>query len=275
MNRLFVAYKPPFISSNSYLNTLKKRYRVRRAGFSGILDPFASGTLVVAFGHYTKLFRFLKKYPKRYRATLWLGAESGSLDIERVERVRELPPFPEERVRKVVQGFQGEFTYLPPLYSAKKVGGERAYRIAQRGGELSLSPVTSHIFQIRLLSYRHPFLSFEADVSEGTYIRSLGEAIARELGVPGSLSSLERVREGDFIYQGEIPLDPLDYLVSSPNRTSLAPEQIKAGRKIGIEDLEVREEGLYHLVFDTFFTIIEVKGGEVRYLLNLIPRSFR
>ena len=84
MNRLFVIDKPKNISSNFYLKRIKWKYKVKKAGFSGTLDPFANGCLITAFGQYTKLFRFLKKTPKIYRATLWLGADSETLDIEKI-----------------------------------------------------------------------------------------------------------------------------------------------------------------------------------------------
>ena len=85
MNRLFVVKKPVFISSNSYLKKIKWKYKNKKAGFSGTLDPFACGCLIVAFGQYPKLFRYLKKTPKTYRTTIWLDVLSDSLDIENIE----------------------------------------------------------------------------------------------------------------------------------------------------------------------------------------------
>ncbi len=273
MNRLFVAYKPPFIGSNTFLHRLKKRYKVKKAGFSGTLDPFACGVLIIAFGSYTKLFRFLKKSPKTYRATLWLGAKSPTLDIEKITSIQTLPKFDEKKVQACLKSFQGTFRYTPPLFSAKKIGGKRAYELAHQGKSIELSQVTSTIYDIRLIAYRHPFVTFEAKVSEGTYIRSLGEAIAKALGVEGSLSYLERLKEGAFIYEGEKPLNPIDYLATTPNETTLSPDKIAMGRKIPLSSLLLQDEGVYHLLFEEFFTIIEVKGGQVHYLLNRIPRS--
>ncbi len=83
-SRLFVVKKPPFISSTKYANRVKRRYNFKSIGFSGTLDPFAIGTLIVATGKFTKLFQYLKKSPKRYRATLWFGAKSSSLDLENI-----------------------------------------------------------------------------------------------------------------------------------------------------------------------------------------------
>jgi len=87
VNRLFVAYKPSGISSNFFLSRLKRKYKNKKAGFTGTLDPFAKGVLIVGFGSHTKLFRFLNKTPKSYRATLWLGAHSDSLDTEMIDSV--------------------------------------------------------------------------------------------------------------------------------------------------------------------------------------------
>ena len=95
MNCIFVAKKPLFISSNAYLSQLKRRDKVRKAGFSGILDPFACGTLIVAYGGYTRLFKFLDKNPKVYQATLWLGLESDTLDIEGIKKIHSIQKFKE------------------------------------------------------------------------------------------------------------------------------------------------------------------------------------
>ncbi len=270
MNRLFVAYKPIFISSNHFLQRIKRRYRVKKAGFSGTLDPFACGTLIIAFGAYTKLFPYLAKYPKTYVATLWLGARSPSLDIERIESITEVPKLPIQKIRQTLSNLQGQITYTPPKFSAKKIGGKRAYTMVDE--DITLPQVTSIIYSIRLLRYAHPFVTFEATASEGTYIRSLGAIIAERLGTQGALSYLERTREGRFVYENERPLDPLDYLISRPNSTSLDAEAIKHGKKLRLQDLAIQEDGLYHLVFDAFFTIIEIKDGTVHYRLNNIPR---
>ena len=271
MNRLFVAHKPPFISSNDFLFRIKKKYHVKKAGFSGTLDPFACGTLIVAFGAYTKLFRFLKKYPKRYRATLWLGARSESLDIENITSISFVQQFSLAYIQEVVKSFQGDFTYTPPKFSAKKIGGMRAYKLAAQNIETPLAKITSHIYSIRLINYNHPFITFEADVSEGTYIRSLGEHIAKKLGVVGTLSYLERLREGAFVYENEKELNPLEYLITTQNFTTLSCQELWYGKKLSIDTLTIQKDGIYHIVCPDFFTIIEIKEQTVHYLLNQIP----
>ncbi|WP_456323675.1 tRNA pseudouridine(55) synthase TruB [Hydrogenimonas sp.] len=270
-NRLFVAKKPMFIGSNTFLSQIKRRYKVKKAGFSGTLDPFACGVLIIAFGQYTKLFRFLKKTPKTYRAVLWLGAISETLDIEKVERIEDIPPLDEAKVREAVESFVGDYDYVPPRYSAKKIEGRRAYEMAREGEKIEMKPCRSRIDAIRYLHYRHPFVTFEADVSEGTYIRSLGESIAKKLGCDGALSYLERLREGKFVYENEKALNPLDYLEPPLNHYLKDPQDLMLGKKLRKSDFSIQEKGEYTIVFDDCFAIVSIDEGErVRYLLNKV-----
>ncbi len=268
-DRLFVAWKPEGIGSNRFLAQIKRRYGVRKAGFSGTLDPFAKGVLIIAFGKYTKLFRFLAKAPKTYRATLWLGAGSETLDIEKVHTVKTLPPFDETRVIEAVASLKGEIHYLPPRYSAKKIDGRRAYELAREGDErFKMKMVTSTIYDIRLLHYRHPFVTFKVTVSEGGYVRSFGEIIAQRLGTTGALTMLERMREGRFHYEAERPLNPLAYLDLPENRYLGDLHDIELGRKLSVTDFQKRDEGVYVVKCANMFAIVEIREGLVHYLLN-------
>lgn len=107
MNKLFVAYKPSGITSNLFLSRLKRKYDNKKAGFTGTLDPFAKGVLIIGMGSHTKLFRFLDKTPKTYRATLWLGAHSDSLDTEMIDKVEEIPDLALATVEKIVKSLEG------------------------------------------------------------------------------------------------------------------------------------------------------------------------
>jgi tRNA pseudouridine55 synthase len=272
MNRLFVVDKPIFVSSNRYMNVIKRRYNVKKVGFSGTLDPFATGCLIVATGQYTKLLPYLKKTPKTYRATLWLGASSPSLDIENVLSVKPVEPLKETLVRDAIASLRGEITYLPPKYSAKKIDGKRAYDLAREGKEVTLKTVTSTVYAITLLHYNHPFVTFEATVSEGTYIRSLGAIIAEKLGIEATLSALRRLREGDFAPNGEKPIDPFLHLALPRNRYEGKSDYLEAGKKLSISYFERKENGMYLVETDRYFSIIEIADGTVRYKLNRIEK---
>ena len=271
MNRLFVAYKPSGIGSNLFLSKLKRKYNNKKAGFTGTLDPFAKGVLIIGMGSHTKLFRFLDKTPKTYRATLWLGAQSDSLDTEMISSVEELPEFSIGEVENTVKSLEGELEYEPPIFSAKRIDGQRAYDLARAGKEVVLNKINSTIYESTLIHYRHPFVTFEATVSEGTYIRSLGKIIAQRLDVSyGSLSALERLNEGSFVYDGEKALDIKKSLNIPLNVYTGDFENLKYGRVLALEDLRVQENGTYWLDNGDNISIITIDKRTVRYELGRI-----
>ena len=272
MNRLFVVNKPIFRTSNGYMGYVKRKYKTKKVGFSGTLDPFATGCLIVATGQYTKLFQYLAKTPKTYQATLWLGANSCSLDIENVDSIQEVPCFEEKTIKEALASLQGELSYYPPKFSAKRVDGKRAYALAREGKEVTLKRVTSTIYTIRLLHYTHPFVHFEATVSEGTYIRSLGALLADTLGVDATLSSLHRVHEGQFYYEDEKALNPFTHLSIPLNYFNAEEEQIELGKKLNMDDFEIKEDGTYLIETSGFYSIVEITGEEVHYRLNRLAK---
>jgi tRNA pseudouridine55 synthase len=271
MNRLFVAYKPSGLSSNQFLRRLKRKYGVKKAGYSGTLDPFAKGALIVAFGKYTSLFRFLDKTPKTYRATLWLGAHSDTLDIEGVERIDEVAPLPPEQVRDAVESLKGELSYPPPIFSAKRINGRRAYDLAREGKPVELETIRSTVYAVRMLHYCHPFVTFEATVSEGTYIRSLGRLVCERLGLEGgALSMLERLREGRFVFDDERPLDIKTAITMPKNRFLGDPQTVLLGQKLSREDFECRKDGAYWIDNGQSISIFSFDEEGVHYLLNKV-----
>ena len=272
MNRLFVVNKPIFRTSNGYMGYVKRKYNTKKVGFSGTLDPFATGCLIVATGQYTKLFQYLNKTPKSYKATLWLGANSPSLDIEKVDSIKEVAPFPQEKIEEVLLSLKGELTYYPPKFCAKKINGKRAYELARAGEEVELKTITSTIHDIKLINYNHPFVHFEAKVSEGTYIRSLGSLIVDKLGVDGTLSSLHRIHEGQFYYDDEKALNPFTYLALPSNIYTGEEEYLELGKKLSVAYFETKEDGVYLIETSNFFSIIEILDEEVKYKFNRIPK---
>jgi len=269
-NMLFVANKPVFISSNKFLNSLKKKYGIKKMGFSGTLDPFACGCLIIASGQYTKLFRFLKKTPKTYTATLMLGAFSPSLDIEKIENITQTPAFEKEHIKNILKEFTGRQTQLPPKYSAKKINGQRAYSLTENGDVYLEKEIEIEVFDIKLINYSHPFITFKASVSEGTYIRSLGFDIAARLGTTGALTYLERLNEGKFHYECEKPLNPLEYLDVEQNEYLSDTENLLLGKKLDIKDFKIQKNGQYFVKYGKYFAIIEITGQKISYILNRI-----
>ena len=272
MNRLFVVNKPIFRTSNGYMGYVKRKYNTKKVGFSGTLDPFATGCLIVATGQYTKLFQYLNKTPKSYKATLWLGANSPSLDIEQIDSLKEVTYFPQEEIENILLSLKGTLTYYPPKFCAKKINGKRAYELAREGKEVELKTITSTIYDIKLINYNHPFIHFEAKVSEGTYIRSLGALIADKLGVEGTLSSLHRIHEGQFYFDNEKALNPFTHLAIPSNTYTGEEAYMELGKKLSIDYFETKENGVYLIETTQFFSIIEIIEKTVKYRFNRIPK---
>lgn len=270
LNKLIVVKKPIYVSSNSYLNRIKRKYKNKKAGFSGTLDPFARGCLIVAFGQYSKLFKYLKKTPKTYKAVLWLGATSESLDLENILDVKEANKLDINDIKKNIASLVGDIIYTPPKFSAKKIDGKRAYDLAREGKEVKMKESKMTIVDTKFISYSHPFITFESSVSEGSYIRSLAQILAQRLDCVGTLSYLERINEGEFFYENEKDLNPLDYLDLERNIYTGTKEWLFDGKKISIDYLENKKNGSYMIVFDDFFSIVEIKDNEVLYLLNKV-----
>ena len=271
MNTLFVTNKPFGISSNNFLGKIKRKYNIKKAGFSGTLDPFATGVLIVAFGQYTKLFRFLDKKKKSYRATLWLGASSPTLDTEKIEEVVQIKPFSDSILKIIENSMNGDIEYLPPKYSAKKIDGKRSYILARENKEFMQKMIKSTIFDFKILHYMHPFLTFEITISEGGYVRSMGQIIANKFGFDGCLSALERLSEGSFIYENEKKLNPLDFIKVEENEYLGDIEDIRLGRKIYKNNFLKKKSGLYKIVQDDEISLIEFSEEQrVKYILNKV-----
>jgi len=271
LNRLFVVNKPIFISSNFYLNRIKRKYKNKKAGFSGTLDPFACGCLIVAFGQYSKLFRYLKKTPKSYRTTIFLGAQSDSLDIENITDVSvKCEVLSVKKIEEELQGLVGTLEYLPPKYSAKRINGQRAYDLARDGVGFELKKITSSVYDVKFLSYCHPFITFDITVSEGSYIRSIAQILLEKLGSFGTLSYLERLHEGEFFFNEEKALNPLEYLDLPTNNYTGTKEWFDLGKKLDINYFEEKQDGEYLIIFDTFFAVVEIKHKQVKYILNKV-----
>jgi len=272
MNRLFVVNKPIFISSNNYMSRIKRKYGTKKVGFSGTLDPFATGCLIVATGSYTKLFQYLEKTPKSYRATMWLGAVSDSLDIENVHTIEDVAKLELEDIKQALNSMLGEQSYYPPKYSAKKINGKKAYDLARENKEVKLKQITSTIYKINLINYNHPFITFTIKVSEGAYIRSIAQLIAKKLGVNATLSALHRINEGKFFYQNEKPLNPFEYLKIPTNQFLQDEKILELGKKIDSSYFKNQKDGIYLIETKNFYSIVEIIEGQVKYRLNRIAK---
>ena len=128
------------------------------------------------------------------------------------------------------------------------------------------------VFDIEILSYMHPFLSFKISVSEGSYIRSYAQILAKKLGVTASLSALKRESEGNFRFENEKFLNPLNFISLPKNQYFGNKNDILFGKKIEISKLKIQKNGLYLINFDDFFSIIEIENQILKYKLNKVEK---
>lgn len=176
----------------------QKRKKVK-VGHTGTLDPFATGLLVLLIGKGTKRANEFLKLDKEYLATVRLGATSTTGDIEGEITEQEVITPPErEQVEKAVRGFVGEIEQKVPVYSAVKINGQRAYKLAREGKQVEMPTRKVKVYELEILRYEWPELVIRAKVSSGTYIRALGEDIGKALGVGGYLTALRRTQVGEY-----------------------------------------------------------------------------
>ena len=187
-----------------------------KVGHAGTLDPFATGLLIVAVGREnTKKIDEFKALPKTYIATLRLGATSDTFDstgdITISAQSSTLKKITKKQIQTVLSSFLGRQLQLPPMYSAKKVAGQRLYSLARQGIVIERQPSEITIFDMKLLDYSCPNLTIEVQCSTGTYIRTLAEDIGQKLNVGAYCQELRRTKIGQYIVEDAIKIADLKH----------------------------------------------------------------
>jgi len=191
--------KPPDWTSHDVVAYIRKLTGARKVGHAGTLDPLATGLLIIGIGRATKELGRILGLEKEYEAVIRLGARSDTDDrTGRIETADVRRKTSEHDVRTALEKFVGAIEQLPPIYSAKKVGGKKMYELARRGIEPPRKPVRVIVHQIEMLSYQWPLAKIRARVSSGTYIRALARDIGETLGVGGLLEELVRTFIGPY-----------------------------------------------------------------------------
>lgn len=173
--------------------------RKLKVGHAGTLDPLATGVLVVCTGKATKRIEELQSGTKEYFATIRLGATTPSYDLEKpIDATYPTAHITRQMVEEALKNFQGTIEQIPPSFSACKVNGKRAYKIARKGNDVELKPKTLQIDCIELLDCSLPDITIRIVCGKGTYIRALARDIGRALDSGGHLTALRRTRVGDI-----------------------------------------------------------------------------
>jgi len=200
INKIFAVYKPKGPTSHDIVDEIRKITSEKRVGHAGTLDPLARGVLVVGVGREaTKKLGEVVKKEKEYIAEIKFGEESSTDDEEGEKKAWSVGKTPRlDEVGEAVKSFRGFIAQTPPIYSAIKIGGQKAYELARENIKIELKPREIEIKEIEILDYEWPFLKIRVVTGPGVYIRALARDIGRELGVGGYLVDLERTRVGDF-----------------------------------------------------------------------------
>jgi len=212
--------KPVGISSAKALYRVRRITKVRKSGHSGALDPAASGVLVLCLGRATKLTEQIMNQPKLYRASARLDVTSETFDAEKPlvpVPIRSIPD--EHAVRAAAATLEGHILQTPPAYSAVKVGGRPAYKLAARNQPVQLKPRRVVVYWIHVHAFEWPRLEFEICCGRGTYVRAIIRDWGQRLGVGGCLTTLTRTAVGPFTIGQSIGLteladrDPAEYIL--------------------------------------------------------------
>ena len=238
MNGLLVLDKPAGLTSHDVVDVVRRATGERSVGHLGTLDPMATGVLPLLLGKYTRLAQFFATSDKSYTGTIRFGFATDTFDIEGTPAADPRPlPHALPELRTLAARFRGEMQQTPPVFSAKKIGGVPAHKLARAGKPVEVKPARIVIHRFELLSLEGPSptevsAQFEIHVSAGGYVRSVAHELGQLAGCGAHLSTLRRTQAGPFTLAQSITLDDLKALAASsaaieqrlPHPRTLLPE---------------------------------------------------
>ncbi len=238
--------KPKDIGSTQCVSKIKWLYQAAKAGHAGTLDPLASGMLPIALGEATRTVPYVMDGQKSYRFTVTWGAETNTDDTEG-EAVKTSDNRPDENaIKAILPNYTGEVEQIPPAFSAIKINGERAYKLARDGEEVEIASRIVEIERLELVSTTADTAVFEVLCGKGTYVRALARDFGRDLECFGHVSELRRVSVGPFNEEDLISLDAL--VEMEGNLDALDAEVFATGIALkGVAEIAVTGEQVHRL----------------------------
>ena len=212
MDGLLVINKPQNWTSFDVVAKIRNKLNVKKVGHTGTLDPMATGVLVLCLGKATKLAQQITDTNKEYIAEITFGATSTTDDADGEisnlkSQISNITSPGLEKIMQALKKFTGSIMQVPPNFSAKKIKGQRAYKLAREGKEVKLEPREVTINEIEILDYKWPILSLRIACGKGTYIRSIARDLGQELGVGGYLTALQRTKVGQYTIDQSISIE--------------------------------------------------------------------
>jgi tRNA pseudouridine 55 synthase len=207
VNGIIIIDKPSGKTSYDIVEDVKKTLCARKVGHTGTLDPLATGVLPVCVNEATKLVRFFSTDSKEYKATMLMGVETDTLDIEGNLTAQKKPDVARGDIEDVLKSLAGKIKQIPPRYSAIKFKGKPMYKWARKGINFDIPPRMVEVHQITIEDVKLPYVTFFVACSKGTYIRSLCADIGEKLGCGACLAGLRRIRSGAFCERYALSLE--------------------------------------------------------------------
>ena len=213
VNGVIVVDKPEGLTSHDVVNRVRRLAGTRKVGHLGTLDPMATGVLPLVLNRATRLAQFFASNEKSYDACVQFGWATDTYDREG-SRVSEpvVPQFTHADLKEALAGFRGTTSQTPPPFSAKKIGGTPAYRLARKQIAVEMTPVEVHVFAIHLVEFDGTIARICLRCSPGTYVRSIAHDLGRQLGCGAFLTALRRTASGEFHESQAFTLDRLEEL---------------------------------------------------------------
>ena len=197
--RLLLIDKPLDWTSFDVVNKLRYKLKIKKIGHAGTLDPLATGLLIICTGKMTKRIDEFMGLEKEYTGKFTIGHSTPSHDLEtEISEKKDISGVTENLIRETAQTFVGKVSQLPPMHSAIKIGGKRAYAFARKGKDVALQPRVVEITEFEITGINLPEVTFRIVCSKGTYIRSIARDLGNALGVGAYLSHLCRTRIGPY-----------------------------------------------------------------------------
>lgn len=209
MNGILVVDKPTGPTSHDVVAKVRRALKEKKIGHTGTLDPLATGVLPLVVGGATKVARYLSGGDKTYRATIKLGVNTTTLDAEGEAVSTRDVTASEADVRRVANSFVGEIMQVPPMYSAKKIDGQRLYELARKGVEIEREAKKIVIHELAIVSIDLPVVVLDVRCSAGTYVRVLAQDMGDQLGCGGHLQALRRLAAGPFVLADAVALEEI------------------------------------------------------------------
>jgi tRNA pseudouridine55 synthase len=219
---VLILNKPAGMTSHDVVAAVRRTTGEKSVGHLGTLDPMATGVLPLVLGRFTRLAQFYNEADKRYQGVIRFGWATDTYDAEGSPAGTEQPvEFTLAELRAAAQEFTGVIEQLPPPFSAKKVAGVPAYRLARKGQPVELKPKQVEVKELEILSFDGKVARFKAWVSSGTYLRSLAHDLGQRLGTGAHLAELERTAVREFVVERAHTLNTVELILHNTHYQTL------------------------------------------------------